>query len=57
MYHSLIIFYHSYMIDVGIKHNKLLQSFSCILPGYKIHSGTDQDIKYLIDTYISRGFE
>ena len=41
----------SQLHDRFIKHHKLLQSFSCILPGYKTHSGTDQDIKYLIDTY------
>jgi len=28
-----------------------LQSFSCILLGYKIHSETDQYVKYLIITY------
>jgi len=40
----------SQLHDRFIKH-KLLQSFSYIPPGYKTHSVTDQDIKYLIDTY------
>lgn len=41
----------SQLHDRFLKHNNLLQSFSCILPGYKINSATGQDIKYLIDTY------
>lgn len=33
------------------KYNNLLQSFGCILSGYKIHLTTSQNIKYFIDAY------
>lgn len=41
----------SQLYDQFIKHNNLLQSFRCILPGYKIYSTIRQDIKFLFDTY------
>lgn len=34
-----------------LKHSELLQSFRCLLPGYKVHSETDNEFKLLIKTY------
>lgn len=50
MYHSDIIFL-SQLHDRFLKHNNPLQSFNGIPPGYKMHSATDRDIEYLIETY------